>query len=125
MLQLPRHLVPPLSKWPPLPPLPLPVREMPLTSGRLTSEIPDEQGVDPPTRQMSQLHIRDIVTGRPTYATQQASIPTWGQIKTLCHQEQGIASLQGFSTSPEKVFIVMLALLSCQDSLTQHSEARD
>ena len=54
------------------------------------------------------------MTGRPTYATQQASIPTWGQIKTLCHQEQGIASLQGFSTSPEKVFIVMLALLSCQ-----------
>lgn len=129
MLQLPRHLVPPLSRpqkrnGPPLPPLPPPAWEMPLASGRLISEIPDKQGEDPPTRQMSQLHIRDIapptplprrkVPGSPTQATQQASIPTWGQIKTLCHQAQGIASLQGSSTSPEKVFIAMLALLSCQ-----------
>ena len=73
---------------------------------------------------MSQLHIRDIappdpphrkkMPGRPTQVTQRASIPTWGQIKTLCHQAQGIASLQGSSTSPEKVLTAMLALLSCQ-----------
>ena len=125
----PRHPIPPLlrpqkRKGLPLPPLPLPIREIPLTSGRLTSEIPDEQGMDPPTRQVSQLHIQDIASpnplpcrrppGRPVQATQQASIPTWGQIKGLCHQAQGISSLQGSSASPEKVFIAMLALLSCQ-----------
>ena len=75
---------------------------------------------------MTQLRIKNIVPpnllpcrkvpGRPTQATQQASIPTWGQIKTLCHQAQEIASLQGSSTSPEKMFIAMLALLSCQVS---------
>ena len=98
MSQLPRYrfsLLPwPLKrKRPPLPLLPLPAWEMPPTSGRLTSEILDEQGMDPPTRQMSQLHIRDIappdpprrkkMPGRPTQVTQRASIPTWGQIKTL------------------------------------------
>ena len=75
---------------------------------------------------MSQLHIQDIappdplphkrVSGRLTQATQNASIPTWGQIKTLCHQARGIASLQGSPASPEKTFIAMLALLSCQVS---------
>uniref|UniRef100_A0AC11DSY5 Uncharacterized protein n=1 Tax=Ovis aries TaxID=9940 RepID=A0AC11DSY5_SHEEP len=84
---------------------------------------------------MSQLHIWDIappdppprkkMPGRPTQATQRASIPTWGQIKTLCHQAQRIASLQGSSTSPEKVFTAVLALLSCQDYSTEHSEAPD
>ena len=57
-------------------------------------------------------NYQDVLQG----ATQQASIPTWGQIKMLCHQAQGIASLQGSPTSPEKVFIAMLALLSCQVS---------
>ncbi|KAB0338590.1 hypothetical protein FD755_025207 [Muntiacus reevesi] len=62
--------------------------------------------------------------GRPARATQQASIPTWGQIKSLCHQAQGIASLQGSSASPERVFIAMLALLSCQRPYTgQHKSA--
>ena len=99
---------------------------MPPTSGRLTSEILDEQGMDPPTRQMSQLHIRDIappdpsphkkMPGPPTQVTQQTPIPTWGQIKMLCHQARGIASLQGSSASPEKMFIAILALLSCQVS---------
>ena len=85
-----------------------------------------EQEVDPPTRQMSQLRIKVIVSPTPlccgkspecpTQATQQTSIPTWGQIKTLCHQAQGIASPQDSSTSPERMFIAMLALLSCQIS---------
>lgn len=97
---------------------------IPLTSRQLTPEILDEQEAEPPTRQMSQLCIRDTTppnplshrksSGRRTQATQQASLPTWGQIKALCYQAQGIASLQGSSTSPEKVFIAMLALLSCQ-----------
>ena len=131
MSQLPRYrfsLLPwPLKrKRPPLPLLPLPAWEMPPTSGRLTSEILDEQGMDPPTRQMSQLHIRDIappdpsphkkMPGPPTQVTQQTPIPTWGQIKMLCHQARGIASLQGSSASPEKMFIAILALLSCQVS---------
>ena len=55
---------------------------------------------------------RDVLQGE----TQQASIPTWGQIKMLCHQAQGIASPQGSPASPEKVFIAMFALLSCQVS---------
>ena len=50
------------------------------------------------------------------WVTQQASIPTWGQIKMLCHQAQGIASPKGSPASPERVFIAMLALLSCQVS---------
>ena len=131
MSQPPRHLVPPLPrpqkrKGPPLPPRPPPTREAQLISRRMTPEIPDEQEEEPPTRQMSQLRIRDIVPpnslphrkspGCPTRATQQASIPTWGQIKTLCHQAQGIASPQGSPASPERVFIAMLALLSCQVS---------
>ena len=113
-------------KGPPLPSLPTPARETPLTSEQLTSGIPDEQGTDPPTKQMSQLHIQDIAppdplshkrgSGRLTQATRNASIPTWGQIKTLCHQARGITSLQGSPTSPEKMFIAMLALLSCQIS---------
>ena len=49
--------------------------------------------------------------GRPAGATQQASIPTWGQIKSLCRQAQGIASLQGSSASPERV--LLLCLLYC------------
>ena len=82
--------------------------------------------MDPPTKQMSQLHIQDIappdpllhkrVSSRLTQATRNASIPTWGQIKTLCPQAREIASLQGSPASPEKMFIVMLALLSCQVS---------
>ena len=40
---------------------------------------------------------------------QQVSIPTWGQMKSLCCQAQGMASLQGSSASPERVFIAMLA----------------
>ena len=75
---------------------------------------------------MSQLGIKDIVPphslprrrppGRPAHTTQQASIPTWGQIKMLCHQAHMISSPQGSSTSLERVFIAMLALLSCQVS---------
>ena len=131
MSQPPRHLVPPLPrpqkrKGPPLPPLPPPTREAQLISRRMTPEILDEQEEEPPTRRMSQLRLKDTVPpnslpcrrppGRPACATQQASIPTWGQIKMLCHQLQGIASLQGSPVSPERVFIAMLALLSCQVS---------
>ena len=75
---------------------------------------------------MSPLRMKDIVhpnslphrrpPGCPACATQQASIPTWEQIKMLCHQAQGIASPQGSPASPERVFIAMLALLSCQVS---------
>ncbi|XP_055429636.1 periphilin-1-like isoform X1 [Bubalus kerabau] len=124
--RIPQLLRPRKRKGPPLPSLPPPAREMPPASGQLTAEIPDEQGTDPPTKQMSQLHIQDIappdplphkrVSGRLTQATRNASIPTWGQIKTLCHQARGIASLQGSPASPEKLFIAMLALLSCQDT---------
>ena len=71
-----------------------------------------KDGAQPPTPR----HRRP--PGRPARATQQACIPTWGQIKSLCHQIQGIASLQGSSASPEGVFIAMLALLSCQASAT-------
>ena len=39
-------------------------------------------------------------------------------MKSLCHLAQGIASLQGSSASPERVFIATLALLSCQESAT-------
>ena len=131
ILQPPRHLVPLLprpqkKKGHPLLPLPPPLWEVPLTSRRMTPEIPDEQEEEPPTRQMSPLRMKDIVPpnslphrsppGRPTRATQQASIPTWGQIKMLCHQLQGIASPKGSPASPERVFIAMLALLSCQVS---------
>ena len=56
----------------------------------------------------------DLQPGHPARATQQASIPTWGQNELLCHQAQRIASLQGSSASPKRVFIAMLALLSCQ-----------
>ena len=119
MSQLPRHLVPPLPqpqkrKGPPLPPLLPPIWEAQLISRQMTPEIPDEQEVEPPTRQMSQLHIKDIVPpnslpcrkspGCPMWVTQQASIPTWGQIKMLCHQAQGIASAQGSPTSRESVY---------------------
>ena len=51
---------------------------------------------------------------RPAHSTQWASLPTWGQVKTLCHQAQEMASLQGSLSSPERVFIAILALLSCQ-----------
>ena len=59
-------MVPPLPrpqkrKGPPLPPLPPPLQEVQLTSRQMTPEIPDEQEEEPPTRQMSQLHIKDIV----------------------------------------------------------------
>ncbi|XP_025128657.2 uncharacterized protein LOC112581251 [Bubalus bubalis] len=129
MSQPPRHLVLPLlrpqkRKGPPLPPLPLPTWEAQLILRRMTQDVPDEQEEEPPTRQMSQLRIRDTIPpnslphrkslGCPTQATQQASIPNWGQIKTLCHQEQGIASPQVSPASLERVFITMLALLSCQ-----------
>ena len=119
-LQSLKRKKPPLTLLPPL------ARNVLLTPGQLTSEIPDEQGWEPQTRQMSQLHIWDIAPpnslprrrppGRPVQSTQLASVPTWGQIKGLCHQAQGIVSLQGSSVSPEKVFIAMLALLSCQVS---------
>ena len=56
------------------------------------------------------------VSGRLTQVTWNAPIPTWGQIKTLCHQARGMTSLQGSPTSSEKMFIAMLALLSCQIS---------
>uniref|UniRef100_A0A452FVR3 Uncharacterized protein n=1 Tax=Capra hircus TaxID=9925 RepID=A0A452FVR3_CAPHI len=102
--QLPR---PPKRKRPPLPLLPLPARETPLTSGQLTLEIPDGQGTDPPTKKMP-AHV--------TQATQHAPLPTWGQVKALCHQAWRIASSQGSPASPEKMFIAMLALLSCQVS---------
>ena len=56
----------------------------------------DEQETDLPTKQVSQLHIRDTtppdslrrtnIPGHLTQATRNAPIPTWGQIKTLCHQ---------------------------------------
>ena len=55
---------------------------------------------------------------------QQVSIPTWGQMKSLCRQAQGIASLQGSSASPERVFIAMLALLSCQASATSSTSEK-
>ena len=119
-LQSLKRKKPPLTLLPPL------ARNVLLTPGQLTSEILDEQGTEPPTRQMSQLHIRDIASpnslprrrppGCPAQSTQLASVSTWGQIKALCHQAQGIVSLQGSSVSPEKVFIAMLALLSCQVS---------
>ena len=122
----PRLPRPRKRKGPPLPPLPPPARETPPTSRQLTSGTSDEQGMDPPTKQMSQLHIRDTtppdslrhrnIPGHLTQATRNAPIPTWGQIKTLCHQAWGMTSSQGSPASPEKIFIAMLALLSCQVS---------
>ena len=44
----------------------------------------------------------DLQPRHPVWTTQQASIPTWGQIKSLCHQAQRIASLQGSSASPKR-----------------------
>ena len=91
--RIPRLLRPWKRKGPPLPPLPPPIRETPRTSRQLTSGTSDEQGTDPPTKQMSQLHIRDTtppdslcrrnIPGHLTQATWNAPIPTWGQIKTL------------------------------------------
>ena len=99
---------------------------MPPTLRQLTSETSEEQGTDLPTEQMSQLYIRGTtppdslrrrnIPGRLTQVTRNAPIPTWGQIKTLCHQARGMTSLQGSPASPEKMFIAMLALLSCQVS---------
>ena len=119
-LQSLKRKKPPLTLLPPL------ARNVLLTPGQLTSEILDEQGTEPPTRQMSQLQIQDIAPPNPlpcrrppgcwAQSTQLASTPTWGQIKSLCHQAQKKVSLQGSSVSPEKVFIAMLALLSCQVS---------
>ena len=113
-------------KGPPLPPLPLPTWETLPTSRQMTSGTSDEQGMDPPTKQMSHLHVWDTtlpdslcrrnIPGLLTQATQNAPIPIWGQIKTLCHQARGMTSLQGSPASPEKMFIAMLALLSCQVS---------
>lgn len=129
----PRHLVPPLlrpqkRKGTPLPLPSPPTWEVQQTLRQPAVEIPEEQMVEPPTKQMSRLCIKDHdppiplhhrkPPGRPVRATQQASITMWGQIKSLCHQAQGIASLQGSSASPEKVFIAILALLSCQVSAT-------
>ena len=131
MSQSPRHPVPPLlqpqkRKGTPLSLPPPPTWKVQQTLRQPAAEIPDEQMVEPPIKQMSGLYIKDHdppiplrrrkPPGRPARATQQASIPTWGQIKSLCHQAQGIASLQGSSASPERVFIAMLALLSCQVS---------
>lgn len=113
-------------KGPPLPPLPQPAWETLPTSRQLTSGTLDEQGTDPPTKQMSQLHIWDTtppdslrcrnIPGRQAQVTRNAPIPTCEQIKTLYHQARGMTSLQGSPNSPEKVFIAMLALLSCQVS---------
>ena len=113
-------------KGPPLPPLPQPAWETLPTSRQLTSGTLNEQGTDPPTKQMSQLHIWDTtppdslrcrnIPGRQAQVTRNAPIPTCEQIKTLYHQARGMTSLQGSPNSPEKVFIAMLALLSCQVS---------
>ena len=65
----------------------------------------------------------DLQPERPVWATQQASIPTWGRIKTLCHQAQEIVSPQGSLSSPERACIAILALLFCQNSLAEYSEA--
>ena len=67
----------------------------------------------------------DLQPGHPVRATQQASIPTWGQIKTLCHQAPEIASPQGSLSSPERACIAILALLFCQNSPAEYSEAHD
>ena len=45
-------------------------------------------------------------------------------MKSLCRQAQGIASLQGSSASPKRVFIAMLALLSCQASATSSTSEK-
>ena len=66
----------------------------------------------------------DLQPRHPAQATQQASIPTWGQIKSLCGQAHGIASLQGSSASPERVFIAMLALFSCQINATSSTSEK-
>ena len=57
--------------------------------------------------------------GRPAWAAQLNMPP-----KSLCHLAQGIASLQGPSASPERVFIAMLALLSCQASPTSSTSEK-
>ncbi|KAB0338612.1 hypothetical protein FD754_024453 [Muntiacus muntjak] len=139
MSESPRPLVPsqPQSQkrksTPPPSPRPL-TREVQQTQKRPATEIPEEPTADPPTKpwlcmkdgaQPPTPSRRRRPPGRPARTTQQASIPTWGQIKSLCHQAQGIASLQGSSASPERVFIAMLALLSCQNSPAEHSEACD
>ncbi|KAB0359752.1 hypothetical protein FD754_003908 [Muntiacus muntjak] len=133
---VPSQPQPQKRKSTPLPsPRPL-TREVQQTPKRPATEIPEELTADPPTKQMSWLCMKDGAQpptpsrrrrppGRPARATQQASIPTWGQIKSLCHQAQRIASLQGSSASPERVFIAMIALLSCQNSPAEHSEACD
>ena len=66
----------------------------------------------------------DLQPRHHAQATQQASIPTWGQIKSLCRQAHGIVSLQGSSASPERVFIAMLALLSCQINATSSTSEK-
>ncbi|KAB0339154.1 hypothetical protein FD755_025043 [Muntiacus reevesi] len=132
---VPSQPQPQKRKSTPLPsPRPL-TREVQQTRKRPATEIPEEPTADPPTKQMSRLSIKDGAQpptpsrrrrppGRPARTTQQASIPTWGQIKSLCHQAQGIASLQGSSASPERVFIAMLALLSCQASATSSTSEK-
>lgn len=55
-------------------PLPLPAWEAPLIPEELTSEIPDKQRMDPTTRRMSQLCIKDIAP--PNSFTSQEALPS-------------------------------------------------
>ena len=102
-------------------PPPPPAWKLQRNQAQTTPETPDEYQHEPSTKQMSRLSLRDHAQSirvpsrkRPTWPTQQAALPTWGQIMNVCHQAQDIAVLQGYPPTPEKVFIAILALLACQ-----------
>ena len=62
-------------------------------------------------------------SGRPERATQQASIPTWGQIKSLCHSTRNSFSA-GILSLSWKGFYCYACLLSCQASATSSTSEK-
>ncbi|XP_037693316.1 uncharacterized protein LOC119534829 isoform X2 [Choloepus didactylus] len=56
---------------------------------------------------------------RPTKATCGGPVPTWGQIKALTNQAEELVKHQNGVVTPSTLFIAMLAVISCQVSLSE------
>ncbi|KAK1335314.1 hypothetical protein QTO34_003100 [Cnephaeus nilssonii] len=47
--------------------------------------------------------------------TQEASVPTWGQLKKLTTDAQQVVKEQGVQVTPSNLYLAMMALVSCQE----------
>lgn len=92
-------------------------RMPPLKPGSVLKPILEEHEPQSLIPKMSRLQLRltPQTNSRPSQGTRRADLPSWGQIKMLCHKGRTIADAVSITTrepaTPETFLLVLISLL--------------